>query len=143
MAKYTKHLLFISLSLSFFSIILIKKGFPEFYPFYSWKLFSLPSGNTSEVLEFRLYGVNGKRVKRIVNKESPLFDGNEKFSIINDYSSEIKESNNSESKIKLLKFAKFIAPDFQYYLVVEERYMPQNLGTKALKISTNVVAVLK
>ena len=98
MAKYTKYLFYISISLSFFSFIIIKRGYQELYPFFSWKLFSSPSGNTSETTEYRLYGVKKKDTVRISNNYSDVYDENEKAGLINYYSSLIENGKEIKKK---------------------------------------------
>ena len=144
MAKFTKYLFIISISLSLVSFLLIKNGYKELYPFYSWKLFSVPSGNTSELQEFRLYGVKGNVVEKLNNTDSQLFDGNEKFSIINDYGNAILEKKEvPENKTKLLKFAQLIEPKFDSYYLVQETYKPEDLGKKSFKIDKKTIAILR
>lgn len=144
MAKFTKYLFWISISLSLTSFVVIKRGGREIYPFYSWKLFSVPSGNKMESAEFRLYGVKNKVVKRINNSDSDLYDGNTKFTFINSYGEAIvKNQNVAENKIKLLEFAKTIEPNFDYYYLIEEKFNPQNLGTKNLNISSKIITTLR
>ena len=97
-----------------------------------------------ESAEFRLYGVKNEVVKRINNSDSDLFDGNTKFTFINSYGEAIvKNQNVAENKIKLLEFAKTIEPNFDYYYLIEEKFNPQNLGTKNLNISSKIITTLR
>lgn len=119
-------------------------GGNEIYPFYSWKLFSVPFGNKLESTEFRLYGVKNNVVKRINNTEGNLFDGNTKFILINSYGEAIfKNENVEENKRKLLEFAKTVEPTFEYYYLIEETFNPQDLGNKDLSITNKIIATLR
>ena len=114
------------------------------YPFFSWKLFSSPSGNASEDAEYRLYGVKNYDTIRINNSFSTVYDENEKAGLINYYSSLIENNQDIYKNEKtLLKFAKIIEPNYQTYIVVKEEYHPKDLYTKNFKIYKKTIAVLK
>lgn len=141
MQRYTKYLFFIGVVLSLYSLIVIQKGGREFYPFYSWKLFSIPSGSDEYESEYRLYGVKGEDTIRINNDEDALFGKNEKFKIISFYARNISDR---ESQKELKNFGKLIAPDFKTFLLIEEKYKPKDLCDRNYHhIEKKIIKVLK
>lgn len=143
MAKNTKYLFFLSVILTFYSLIHIKIGGREFYPFYSWKLFSFPSGNKNIESEYRLYGIRNNDTIRINNTKSELFDENEKFNLINYYGNLIdKKIEVNKNKKELLIFANFIEPQHKKFLLVKELYHPRDLFLKPQKIFQKKIIIL-
>jgi len=57
----TKGLVIISIILSFLSFLNTKKGTKEIYPFFYWKLYSQPLGNTYTFNDFRIYAIYYQR----------------------------------------------------------------------------------
>lgn len=132
MAKYTKFLVIFSVVLSFFSLYSIKNGGREFYPFYSWKLFTSPSGSNEFEKEYRLYGVKSHDTIRISNNVvHELYDENEKFAIINSFGNQIAQNKDVEkNKKRLLHFGQMLDSSFQEYLLVEETYKAKDLDKR-------------
>ena len=144
MKKYTYYLFAFSLLFSFLSIFTIKMGYNEIYPFYTWRLFTKPSGTSTTDVQYRLYGISKEDTIRIRNNESLLFDGNEKASMINNLAAEIDNDKiNVDSKAKLYRFAKEIEPSFQSFLLVKESFNAQNIDQKDFKIHTEIITILK
>ena len=144
MQKYTYYLFGVSLVLSFLSFFTIKRGYGEIYPFYTWRLFTKPSGTSTTDLQYRLYGISKKDTVRLRNTESPLFDGNEKASMINNLGTKIAENkDDQESKGKLLRFAKEVEPGYQSYLLVKESFNAQKIDKKDFIMSAEIITELK
>lgn len=141
MAKYTKGLFFLSLILSFFTLYSIKNGGREFYPFYSWKLFTSPSGSNAYEKEYRIYGVKDNDTIRLNNSiANNLYDENEKFAIIQSFGSLVVQHKNfEENKKKLFRLGKILDPSCQDYLLVEEYYKPRDLDKKDFSLSQRKV----
>lgn len=129
MHRYTKILFYSSIILSLLSFFFIKKGLGEFYPFYSWKLFTKPSGSEAEEFEYRIYAIKNKDTIRLENTKSYYFDENDKSKIINSYGDLIFYGKDVlVNKNKLLKFSKFIEPSYNRFILVKEYYRPIELG---------------
>lgn len=129
MKRYTKYLVIIALLFSSISFFTIKKGYGEIYPFFTWMLFHQPFGTEKMSYQYKLYGKNeNNTLIRILNNDGILYDGNEKFSIINKLGNEIENSKNVESKSKLLKFAKEIEPNYSTFILVKESFNFINKG---------------
>ncbi|WHF51658.1 hypothetical protein QGN23_14730 [Chryseobacterium gotjawalense] len=144
MKKYTYYLFALSLVFSFLSFFTIKAGYGEIYPFYTWRLFTKPSGSSTTDFQYKLYGISKKDTVRLTNTDSALFDGNEKASIINNIGSEIdKNKTDHRSKGKLYRFAKVIEPGYQSYLLIKESFNAQKIDKKDFKINREIITELK
>ncbi len=144
MQKYTYYLFGLSLGLSFLSFLTIKKGYGEIYPFYNWRLFTKPSGTSTSDLQYRLYGISKKDTVRLRNSESEIYSGNEKASMINSLATKIEGNyNDTDSKRKLLRFAKEVEPGFQSYLLVKESFNAQKIDKKDFKMNIEIITELK
>ncbi|MGA9211812.1 hypothetical protein [Kaistella sp.] len=144
MKKYTYYLFAFSLVFSFLSFCTNKGGYGEVFPFYTWRLFTKPSGTSTTDFRYKLYGVSEQDTVRLTNTESPLFDGNQKESMINNLGSKIDQNrNDADSKVKLYHFAKVIEPNYQKYLLVKESFNAQKIDEKDFKINTEIISELQ
>lgn len=144
MKRYTFHLLMLSTLLSVASIMTISKGYGEIYPFYTWMLFTKPYGMNKSEQTYRLYGVKGLDTIRILNNSSKLFDGNEKYGIVNRYGKAISINENSLSnKKQLYEFAKLTDPNYEKYLLVLENYDLQKADHQKVIYQMKIITELK
>lgn len=144
MTKKTLILFTVALVLSLTSLYTVKKGWGEVYPFFSWRLFTKPSGSSKSDVQYRLYGIRGIDTLRLPNTATPLFDENERASLINYFGDKI--SNKIEKDLytrKLLHLATIVEPKFQCFLLVKETFNPQEIDQKSFKIHKEVITQLK
>lgn len=143
MKKYTYHLFVIAFALSMLSFFTIKAGYGEIYPFFTWRLFTKPSGTSTEDFQYKLYGLVNRDTIRLKNTDSKLYDGNEKASLINNLGCEVDQNKNSVAKQKLYRFARVIAPSFQEFLLVKETFNVQTVDEQNFKIHKKIITKLK
>ncbi|WP_449399361.1 hypothetical protein [Chryseobacterium wanjuense] len=135
MQKYTKYLFFISLFLSLLSLYVIEKGGKEIYPFFSWKLFTSPSGSEKFEEQYRLYRVHGKDTLRVIYTATDIYDENNLALITGFYGKKIEKNENREGSIQKMKiFMKSYQPAYNNLLLYKESFNPWDLGTPAFKI---------
>lgn len=131
MKKYTKHLFIFSVSMSLISLVLIEKGYKEMYPFASWKLFTVPSGGTSDQERYVLYGLKNSDTVKIIYSNSEKYEANDKALITDTYGQKIDKNEDREiSRKKLIIFAKDIEPEYKTFLLYKEIYDPKEIGGK-------------
>jgi hypothetical protein len=129
MKKYTKHLFFFSFGMSLVSLFIMEKGCKEMYPFFSWKLFAVPSGGESSGELYKLYGIKQHDTVRIVNTPAENYEANDKAVIVGTYGSKIENNDDKEiNRRKLLIFAKDTEPEYDGYLLYKETYNPKEIG---------------
>lgn len=143
MKKYTKHLFIFSFVMSIISLVIIEKGYKEMYPFYSWKLFTVPSGGESSEDQYKLYGVTDHDTIRIINTPANHYDSNDKAVIVGTYGKRIDENDDRETnKAKLLVFAKDTEPKYKGYLLYKETYNPKEIGESKMNINKKLIIKL-
>lgn len=143
MKKYTQHLFIFSFVMSIISLIIIEKGYKEMYPFYSWKLFTVPSGGEASEDQYKLYGVTDHDTIRIINTPADHYDPNDKAVIVGTYGKRIDENDDREAnKAKLLVFAKDTEPIYKSYLLYKETYDPKEIGESKMKINKKLIIKL-
>lgn len=143
MQKYTKYLFFISLFLSLLSLYVIEKGGKEIYPFFSWKLFTSPSGSEKFEEQYRLYRVHGKDTLRVIYTATDIYDENNLALITGFYGKKIEKNENREGSIQKMKiFMKSYQPTYNNLLLYKESFNPWDLGTPAFKIKKNLITRL-
>lgn len=143
MQKYTSYLFYLSLILSCISYWVISKGGKEIYPFYTWKLFTKPSGFSNKEQFYKLYGIKGNDTVRILNTNSEIYDGNDKFGIVNYFGKNIDEKIDIENNKKnLLEFARITEPSYSKYILILESFDPQKIGQKSFVINKKVITTL-
>lgn len=140
MQKYTKYLFIISLLLSLTSLYVIERGGKEIYPFYSWKLFTSPSGNEKFEEQYRLYNVENNDTIRISYQSTPIYDENNLGLITNFYGKKIEKKENLEINIRKMKiFMKSYKPEYTKLILYKEKYSPQDLGKPSFKIYKTII----
>ncbi len=122
----TKYLVIASLLLSVVSIYSTKAGWGEIYPFYFWKLYSQPLGNTKVVSEYRIYAKqkSDSAFCRMAVKDNYTFTVGEYVytlhRLVTDYSNTRSETN----KNRLYDFVKHVEPEYEQYEIIKETYRP-------------------
>ncbi|ALR29321.1 hypothetical protein ATE47_18800 (plasmid) [Chryseobacterium sp. IHB B 17019] len=143
MQKYTKYLFFISLFLSLLSLYIIGKGGKEIYPFYSWKLFTSPSGSEKFEEQYRLYRVEGNDTIRVLYQATEIYDENNLALITGFYGKKIEKNENREESIKKMKiFMKSYRPEYNNLLLYKESFNPWDLGKASFKINKILITKL-
>lgn len=144
MTKKTLVLFFSALFLSLTSLYTVKKGYGEIYPFFSWRLFTKPSGFSKTDVQYKLYGIRGNDTLRLANTASKLFDENERASLINGFGDKIsKNIKRNLYKKRLLDLAKIVEPNFQNFILVKETFNAQQIDQKSFKIQKEFITQLK
>ena len=143
MQKYTKHLFFISLFLSLLSLYIIGKGGKEIYPFYSWKLFTSPSGSEKFEEQYRLYRVEGNDTTRVLYQATGMYDENNLALITGFYGKKIEKNENREGNIKKMKiFMRSYRRGYNNLLLYKESFNPWDLGKSTFKINKTLITKL-
>lgn len=143
MQKYTKHLFFISLFLSLLSLYIIGKGGKEIYPFYSWKLFTSPSGSEKFEEQYRLYRVEGNDTIRVLYQATEMYDENNLALITGFYGKKIEKNENREGNIKKMKiFMRSYRRGYNNLLLYKESFNPWDLGKPTFKINKTLITKL-
>jgi hypothetical protein len=143
MQKYTKYLFFISLFLSLLSLYIIGKGGKEIYPFYSWKLFTSPSGSEKFEEQYRLYKVEGNDTIRVLYHATEMYDENNLALITGFYGKKIEKNENREGNIKKMKiFMRSYRRGYNNLLLYKESFNPWDLGKPTFKINKTLITKL-
>ncbi|SEW48305.1 hypothetical protein SAMN05421841_3785 [Chryseobacterium wanjuense] len=143
MQKYTKYLFFISFFLSLLSLYVIERGGKEIYPFFSWKLFTSPSGSEKFEEQYRLYRVDGNDTIRILYKPTAIYDENNLALIVGFYGKKIEKNENREGSVEKMKiFMKSYQPEYKNLLLYKESFNPWDLGTSVFKIKKTLITRL-
>lgn len=143
MQKYTRILYFLSLALSLTSLYVLEKGGKEIYPFFSWKLFTNPSGSENFEEQYRIYTVKGKDTVRIPCQRTAIYDENNVALIIGFYGRKIDKNEDREANIrKLNTFMKSYKPIDRPLILFKESYKPWDLGKPAFTIQKTFVSTL-
>lgn len=143
MQKYTKYLFFLSLLLAFGSLYLMEKGGKEIYPFFSWKLFTSPSGSEKFEEQYRLYKVEGQDTIRVLYQATDLYDENNQALITGFYGKKIEKNEDREKNIQKMKiFIKSYKSDDVNFLLFKESFNPWDLGKPSFKIKKTLITKL-
>jgi hypothetical protein len=144
MQKYTRYLFFISLFLSLMSLYIIEKGGKEIYPFYSWKLFTNPSGSAKFEEQYRLYRIEGNDTIRVLYQATDMYDENNLALITGFYGKKIEKNENRESNIKKMKvFMKSYRPQYNDLYLYKESFNPWELGKPTFKIHKTFITKIQ
>ncbi|WP_390453884.1 hypothetical protein [Chryseobacterium sp. Alg-005] len=122
----------------------MEKGYTEMYPFFSWKLFTVPNGGTSSEEQYKLYGVKNHDTVRIINTSEGPYAASDKEVIVRTYGKKIEDNVDKETnRKKLLIFAKDTEPDYNEYLLYKEIHNPKEIGEKKINISKKLIIKLE
>ncbi|WP_294296297.1 hypothetical protein [uncultured Chryseobacterium sp.] len=143
MQKYTRHLYWISLLLALTSLYLMEKGGKEIYPFFSWKLFTNPSGSENTEEYYRIYRVVGKDTVRVAYRPTELYDENNLVLIVGFYGKKIEHNEQKADNIRKMKiFMKSCWPEYDRLLLYKESFHPWDLGKTSFKIKKTLISTL-
>lgn len=143
MQKYTRYLFIISLFLSLTSLYVIEKGGKEIYPFFSWKLFTSPSGNEKSEDQYRLYYIEKNDTLRIIYHPTAIYDENNLGLITSFYGKKIENRENLKVNIQKMKvFMKSYNPEYRNLILYKENFNPQDLGKPTFKIKKTLITKL-
>lgn len=143
MQKYTRYLFFISLLLSLASLYLIEKGGKEIYPFFSWKLFTSPSGSENLQESYRIYRVTGRDTLRVPYEATEIYDENNQALIVGFYGKKIENNEQRAGNIRKIRiFMKSCRPEYDRLLLYKETYHPQDLGRPSFTVKKTLISTL-
>jgi len=143
MQKYTKSLFFISLFLSLVSLYIMERGGKEIYPFFSWKLFTSPSGSDKFEEQYRLYRVTGNDTLRVLYQATDIYDENNLALITGFYGKKIDKNEDRENSIRKMKiFMKSYRPEYKNLILYKENFNPWDLGKTSFKIEKTLITKL-
>jgi hypothetical protein len=143
MQKYTKYLFIISLLLSFASLYIIEKGGKEIYPFFSWKLFTSPSGSENFEEQYRIYRISGNDTIRVPYTSSKIYDENNLALIVGFYGKKIEKNEEKENSIRKMKiFMKSWHPDYDNLVLYKESFKPWDFGKPSFAIKKTLISKL-
>ena len=136
-----KFLFFGALILSFVSFFLSLKGKNELYPFFHWRLYGQPLGNTYSYNDYRIYGVYKNDTVRISNKGYNNLNKDDYYYFLSNEVQKINSNQYSKQyhKKRLHDFGKLIVPKHQYYLLVKESFSPINIAKDSTKFSKKII----
>jgi hypothetical protein len=121
----------------------IERGGKEIYPFFSWKLFTSPSGSEKFEEQYRLYRVDGNDTIRIFYKPTAIYDENNLSLIVGFYGKKIEKNENRKGSVEKMKiFMKSYQPEYKNLLLYKESFNPWDLGTPVFKIKKTLITRL-
>lgn len=143
MQKYTRYLYWISLALALTSLYLIEKGGKEIYPFFSWKLFTSPSGSENTEEYYRIYRVVGEDTVRVAYQPTAIYDENNLALITGFYGKKIERNDRKAENIRKIRiFMKSYRPDYDHLLLYKESFHPGDLGKSSFKVKKTLISTL-
>lgn len=143
MQKYTRYLYWISLVLALASLYVIEKGGKEIYPFFSWKLFTSPSGSENTETDYRIYRVVGKDTVRVAYHSTEVYDENNLALIVGFYGKKIEHNDQKADNIRKMKiFMKSYRPDYNHLLLYKESFHPWDLGKPSFRVKKTLISIL-
>jgi len=135
MQKYTKLLFFVSILLALSSMVLIERGGYEIYPFFSWKLFTNPSGNSKVTEQYRMYRIQKNDTMRLSHRATPLYDENELAKITDFYGAKIEHGDHAEAnKAKFRLFLQSTGLSGDGLVLYRESFDTRLLGRPSYQI---------
>ncbi|WP_294292857.1 hypothetical protein [uncultured Chryseobacterium sp.] len=143
MQQYTRYLYWTSLFLALTSLYLIEKGGKEIYPFFSWKLFTSPSGSENTEEYYRIYRVAGRDTLRVTYQPTKIYDENNLALIVSFYGKKIEHHEYKADNIrKMRSFMRSYRPEYSHLLLYKESFHPQDLGKPSFKIKKTLISAL-
>ncbi len=143
MQQYTRYLYWISLLLALTSLYLMEKGGKEIYPFFSWKLFTSPSGSENTEEYYRIYRVEGKDTLRVAYQPTKIYDENNLALIVSFYGKKIERNEQKADHIRKMRiFMKSYRPDYSHLLLYKESFHPWDLGKPSFRIKKTLISTL-
>lgn len=143
----TKWIVIGSVFLSLFSVVAEKMSWGMLYPFFSWKLYTQPYGWENKANQYRIYASNdsSEAYARKSVKATSTFTTDEYVYVLRalvEKSLEGEEQDKSISKQKLYAFVQHLEPDYKYFKIVKETFIPTELLKSPQKYDTCTVLVI-
>ena len=107
-------------------------GFKELYPFFHWKLYTQPLGNTNIVYDYRIYGISKNNdTIRLKNKGYKYLNQDDYYYFLSNEAQKVKskEFSNSYLKNRLKSFGSLIDSNYVEYLIIEEEFDPMTINS--------------
>jgi hypothetical protein len=121
----------------------IDKGGKEIYPFFSWKLFTSPSGSDKFEEQYRLYRVTGNDTVRVLYQATDIYDENNLALVTGFYGKKIDKKEDTENSIRKMKiFMKSYRPEYKNLILYKESFNPRDLGKTSFKIKKTLITKL-
>lgn len=142
--KITKSLFFISLILSAVSFFISTQGYKEIYPFFYWKLYTQPLGNTYLYNDYKIYGTIGKDTIRVSNKGYENFNKDDYYYFLTKEASIIasKKYNSNYHKKRIYDFGQAIAPNFKQYILMKESFNPIEIAKDSTNYTKEIILIV-
>lgn len=137
----TKLLFWVGIVLSGLSIITVKVGKGDLYPFFYYKLYSQPSGNKFTFSEYRIYHINenGDTIRnKNIDRKSVSRDEMNYF--LNGLMPKVIENPlNYTYKTQLKDFLGYTFPDYSKWIIMEETYNPKDIYLDTTAYSKRII----
>lgn len=139
--KIVQILFFASVLFSCISFLNKKIGVDEIYPFFYWKLYTQPLGNTYSYKNYRVYGVHKNDTIRIPNKGYYNLNKDDYYYFLFYEAKKIinKEKPIAYYKTRLKDFGQMLHPNFPEYLLIEEKFNPIEIARDSLNFETTII----
>ena len=143
--KCTKLLVMISFALSILNYFSVKNDFGELYPFFHWKLYTQPLGNTAMVKDYRVYGIYGNDTIRLKNKGYKFLNQDDYYYFISNEAKKLISNNfpKQELKQRLKSFGLLLDKNCTEFLLVEESFSPLFINSTPKKYQTKILLKTK
>ena len=142
----TQILFFISILLSVLSYVNTKKGGTEVYPFFYWKLYTQPLGSNLIHKDYRIYGVNKfNDTVRIPNIGYKYFNQDDYYYFVTIEANKVinHQIDINKHKKRLFEFGKSIAPGFNEYLIIQEKYKVFEISKNSNQFEKHLISTSK
>ncbi|GAA4159039.1 hypothetical protein GCM10022217_21130 [Chryseobacterium ginsenosidimutans] len=121
----------------------IDKGGKEIYPFFSWKLFTSPSGSDKFEEQYRLYRIAGNDTVRVLYQATDIYDENNLALVTGFYGKKIDKNEDRENSVRKMKiFMKSYRPEYKNLILYKESFNPRDLGKASFKIKKTLITKL-
>jgi hypothetical protein len=121
----------------------MERGGKEIYPFFSWKLFTSPSGSEKFEEQYRLYNVHGNDTVRVIYKATDIYDENNLALVTGFYGKKIDKNEDRENSIRKIKiFMKSYKSEYNNLILYKENFNPWDLGKPSFKIKKTLITKL-
>ncbi len=143
MQQYTRYLYWLSLLLALTSLYLIEKGGKEIYPFFSWKLFTSPSGSENTEEYYRIYRIVGRDTLRVAFQPTKIYNENNLALIVGFYGRKIEHNEQKADNIRKIRiFMKSYRPAYDQLLLYKESFHPWDLGKPSFTVKKTLISTL-
>ncbi|MFC6996442.1 hypothetical protein [Rufibacter roseus] len=144
---FLKALVLLSMAGALASTFTLRQGWGEIYPFFNWKLYTQPRGNTHVYSVYRVYTrqAGETQFKRQQVQATPTFNRDDYTYMLWELASRVAadSSGTTNNREKLEAFVKHVHPKAQEYRVVQETMQVKDLLNHPEKYDTITVARFK